>query len=868
MEQGLLWIKGKPGAGKSTLMAFIYNDFKTTLLRGRQVVLDFFFHGRGTTLQKTPIGMFRSLLHQLYIHTPVARERMQLAFRDKNCIGEAGKAWEWQLEELRNIFFNIAIDVAKSHKIYIFVDALDEAGAEVANDLADYFHRLNDFSSDAKGAMKVCISCRHFPIVGRTTSLEICVEENNLEDIITYVRSEISSKLQIEDASEADLWQDLEDDIVNKASGVFQWVRLVVPLIIKYNREGESLTYICQKIMKVPKGLGDVYEHILKNVIEGRQWARTLHLMQWVCLAKRPLSVTELRYALNSDTHSTQESNESTRESITNDTLMEKLIRTLSGGLAETNLQKKRVVVQFIHQSVNDFLLSGGLKFLLSASQDNRQRAALSIEDIVGQSHDRLSRSCVNYIALEDVQHTAHDEVLHKLNTTGHLLKDRILHDLPFIDYAAKSWFLHAEKAENLGILQQDLIRRFESSPQPAIETWVKMFRLIDHESENCPASGSTLLHVASKSNLRATVRLILDEGRQVDERDDAGNTALHHAARYGHMEMVNILIDRGADIKAKTKSQNTTLELAVVNEHEEVVKLLLSRSLNVNEMTGASGNALQGAAYKGSQKLVKVLIDNGAEVNAQGGKYGNALQAASRNGFEAVVRLLLEHNAEVNAQGGFYGNALQAASSMGFLAVVWLLLEQGAEVNAQGGYYGNALEAASGAGSEAVVRLLLERGARVNAVGGFLGTALQAAAAIGFEAVARLLVAQGADVNALGGKYSTALQAASKSGSEDIARLLLEHGAEINAQGGKFGNALQAAAAMGAEGVVRLLLDQGAEINAQDGAGTTALLAALWGAHFRVVRVLVEFGADVGMLNEHDAELLQKILAKSVPIR
>src|SRR4051812_12638145 len=72
-ERGLLWIKGKPGAGKSTLMAYIYRQPKNMPLEDRTLALDFFFHGRGTPLQKTQIGMFRSLLHQIFTLDPSVR---------------------------------------------------------------------------------------------------------------------------------------------------------------------------------------------------------------------------------------------------------------------------------------------------------------------------------------------------------------------------------------------------------------------------------------------------------------------------------------------------------------------------------------------------------------------------------------------------------------------------------------------------------------------------------------------------------------------------------------------------------------------------------------------------------------------------
>lgn len=278
MKRGVFWIKGKLGAGKSTLMTFIHNNLKAIPPHENHLSLDIFFHGRGTVLQKTPIGMFWSLLYQLYIQTPVARERTRTAFNEKSYIRE--NHCDWQFKKLQDLFFNTVVNASKSSRITIFVDALDEAGAEVANDLVNYFHLLNDSLIDAKCTARICISCRHFPIVANVCSLEILVEGNNQDDIRTYVQKEIQKKVQMETPEKANSWQALEDSVVTKSLGVFQWVCLVVPLVIHYHAEGESLAYICEMLEKVPKELGDVYEHILNNVIELQNRGRTLHLIQ------------------------------------------------------------------------------------------------------------------------------------------------------------------------------------------------------------------------------------------------------------------------------------------------------------------------------------------------------------------------------------------------------------------------------------------------------------------------------------------------------------------------------------------------------------------------------------------------------------
>ena len=710
-------MKGKPGTGKSTLMAFVYRKYQEIPTHKRHVNLDFFFHGRGTTLQKTPIGMFRSLLHQLYTRDRSVRGPIQKVFQEKKLFGEPGKGWEWQLKELQDLFFNGVTNVAKTRAITIFVDALDEAGVQAAEELVAYFHYLNDNLVASNTASRICISCRHYPVVALIPGLDICVEKENFKDISTFVQDQLHSKVRDwERSTSTSAYQALEDAIVEKALGVFQWARLVVPMVVRWLNDGEALEEIHQMLGRVPKELGDVYEHILKNVIEARHQARTLHLMQWICLAERPLSVTELRFAIASDDayiHPSRLCCKDGKDFVETDARMEKLITSSSGGLAEIKHQQDRSIVQFIHQSVNDFLLSNGLKFLFSAladtlSQGSRHLIGPSGDEIIGRSQDRLSRSCINYLKL--------GEVLQEDRNWDQTDKDSI--ELPFIDYATKSWFLHAERAESYGISQQELVQQFEY-PQRAFETWIKFYRMIGRYSDKCPEQGSTLLHIASSSNLQSTVQFLIGQGVSIDEEDSSGSRALHYAARWGHKELTGMLLDAHAAIGAKNETGNTPLERAAGNGHEEVVKLLLRKGANLNEDTGTSGNALQAAALNGSKTIVQILVGCGAKVNAQGGQYGNALQAAACNGNIAVVQLLLDNGAEVNAQGGEYGNALQAAACNGNIAVVQLLLDNGAEVNVQGGLFGNALQAAARNSNIAVVQLLLGNGAEVNAQGG-----------------------------------------------------------------------------------------------------------------------------------------------------
>ncbi|MCJ1240686.1 hypothetical protein MMC14_008690 [Varicellaria rhodocarpa] len=379
----------------------------------------------------------------------------------------------------------------------------------VQHNLVTFFHDLNNNVTRVDGTLKICISCRRYPIVGLTPSLEICVEKHNQDDILSYVNAKLQSIIESEPKSTESIGlHDLAKTIVNRASGVFQWVSLVTPMVIQYHSEGESLRIISERIKEVPD-LDDVYKHIFQNIIDVRNQPRSLHLLEWICLAERPLSVTELRYAIASDDMYIDPSRISCHDSkdfIECDSRMIKLITTLSGGLAEAKQHFCSNAVQFIHQSVGDFLLSSGLRYLFPPHRDESLNG-FSSGNILGNSQDRLSRSCINYLILSEVKLSAR-----------HRDDKRILFEdqFPLVHYATHSWFLYARKAESYGTLQTHLVETFRRTKEQAFENWIQISRLSDlrKDLDRWPESGSTLLHVASSLNLQSTVRSFLSAGK------------------------------------------------------------------------------------------------------------------------------------------------------------------------------------------------------------------------------------------------------------------------------------------------------------------------------------------------------------------
>ena len=293
----------------------------------------------------------------------------------------------------------------------------------------------------------------------------------------------------------------------------------------------------------------------------------------------------------------------------------------------------------------------------------------------------------------------------------------------------------------------------------------------------------SRLPELARKGDRATVLRLLQQEGVNVDAAQVDGTTALHWAAYGDDAELAELLLDAGADPDAVNRNGATALALACANASTAVVARLLD--------AGAD----------------PLLAPTGEP----------SILTCARTGRVASVRALLAHGADIHAVDAWRGQTpLMWAAAENHVPIMHLLLEAGAAVDASstGGF--TALMFAVRQDARDALRLLLEAGADMNvripdpaaqAAGRppATGSLLSMAVTIGHYTAAAMLLEAGADPNASDGRGNAILHdlvrarapqrrvanqfvdATGRDRSQldglELMRMLLERGADPNAR-------------------------------------------------------------------------------------
>ncbi|KAJ9648449.1 hypothetical protein H2199_001304 [Coniosporium tulheliwenetii] len=816
-HHGFLWIKGKPGTGKSTIMKFAYANAKKTMTD--TIIISFFFNARGEHLEKSVEGMYRSLLFQLLEKLP----DLQIVFDSlESMVPNRGDVYRWDIEQLKNLFGS-AIEKIGRRNLTCFIDALDECEEDQVREMVAFFEHLGQLAVSSQIRFSVCFSSRHYPHVSIEKSVELVLEgqEGHRQDMANYLHSELK-------AGRGKLIEEIKAEILKRASGIFLWVVLVVQMLNKEYDRGR-IHALRKRLDEIPSGLDELFKDILTR--DGENIAELILCLQWVLFAKRPLKREELYFAVLAGVESDPVVAWNPEE-ITNE-VMERFILSSSKGLAEVTKSKDQTV-QFIHESVRDFLLKGnGL---------NTLRSELS-SSFLGLGHERLKQCCEKYIRINLSEHVPLTEPLPTASSEEAAnLRRLVSGKFPFLNTQYGMCFI------------TPMLRFVEQFP---LGEWISLDNLFERYQIRRHTSNASLLYILAEENLPNLIQIEIKRVPHMDIKGERYGFPILAALANENKNAMEALLMPYDNAGPDNDMPHDQPSYSTARDREEAIEYLLGNGRNIcsqKELTKGHQTLLFWAAAEGAHVVVMVLFaTRKVDIDSKGRDGEMLLWIAAGRGYEAVVKLLLARaDVDVNSKNMDGRTLLWIAVEQGHEAVVKLLLARAdVDANIRGGYSEETpLWIAVERGHEAVVKLLLARAdVDVNSKSINRRTPLWIAAEQGHEAVVKLLLAH-ADVDAnIRGGYSeeTPLWIAVERGHKAVVKLLLARAdVDVNSKNMDGYTPLWIAVERGHEAVVKLLLARvDVNVNLIATYGRTPLWIAA-GRGYKVVVKLLLARADV----------------------
>jgi ankyrin repeat protein len=897
-HNGFFWIKSKPGAGKSTLMKFLVQSAAKRLPEDH--VISFFFNARGDSLEKSLEGLYRGLLHQFLTAVP----RLQDILQTQGTVSATDRAWP--LDSLKTLFSEAVTQLGQD-RVTCFVDALDECPEGEIRDMIEFFEELGESTAEEGIGLRVCFSSRHYPqvTIKKCQPMILDGQDGHEDDIARYVKS----KLKVRGKTA----EDVRVAVQAKAKGIFMWVVLVTRILNEESDRGSNNAKLRKCLDQIPAELHELFQDILQRGIQDNR--HLVPILQWISFAQTPLTREELYFAVHSgdpDFVASQpwDPDEDDAES------MDLFILETSKGLAEMTKGKKPTI-QFIHESVRDYLSETGFAALAPELSGN----------LLGLTHDYLKRCCLNFITepvLTSLSLPPTFDFPKAKSEEAKSLRKKASAMFPFLDYATDHIVSHAELACSNGVDQAEFIVAISGT------VWQRLASLFAiHDTRRYPPEVSiarkfayvgaanllssafletahvfgldelsTALEAAIKSKNVHLVKILLNimkKNTYARFAEKVERNLLVQAVRLGDTTIFTALLEGGIPIPADTDLfKDLLFEISKAGDVQAIL-YLSARGANI---PFCSGRALVIAITRGLDAVARVFIDLGVTL----GSYTvianqHPLVMASEYGHAEIVRMLIT-SGTYSITPELMRESLSTACDIGDLEIVKVLVETGAEPDpprllheptplSLAFYSFKASKARPivepNGIDEAFARLLLSKSANPNVRcreptrTALLGvddyeyahteqsrklisrTLIYAASFTDNAELLQLLFEKGADANIEGGEdYHAALMHSCRRGREEVVKVLLANSARVAFKDASYYHEMVSEATRYRQSrIVELLLTQGHGFAAQRRSiYGVSLQTALQNGYDEIAKFLMDIGVELPEMTEFGSDL------------
>jgi hypothetical protein len=331
----------------------------------------FFFHYRGSHVQKSFEGMLHSILFRILNREPRLVKVLLREFLKEGL--QQRERWLWTLPKLMMAYEAILTQNTSPVDLLFFIDALDEYDGP-PEAIVDFLRTSLQKSSQGATRLKLCVSSREWTAFEDSFAHEpgFKIHERTQDDIRRYILSRLPTGRTDEERSDI---REIEKTINHRANGVFIWVKAVIDEICRLFLKTTPTKELLRYLEGIPDDLDQFYTDAIKRI--PHEYRMEAYLMFEVILRARDRSLFTYELAEAVSCAGLDSLDDCLSAIVQNRTKPGEpdccgWVKDRGAGLLELGVivltsDGKRVThqVQFMHQTVLDFVSRPGFRSII-----------------------------------------------------------------------------------------------------------------------------------------------------------------------------------------------------------------------------------------------------------------------------------------------------------------------------------------------------------------------------------------------------------------------------------------------------------------------------------------------------------------------
>ncbi|KAF2878507.1 hypothetical protein BDV95DRAFT_24199 [Massariosphaeria phaeospora] len=260
---GLYWLYGKTGSGKTTLMRYLGNCSGTrSCLQSwaGQTKLSTASYYFGNTFPQLEAFLRHILFHLIREPPYLVPQLFPFGWTELINITQTS----WSIDELKKALARLGRCHVNAYFCF-FIDGLDRFDGKPI-ELLRIIRKLSNIPH-----IKICVSSRYsrpfIQFLGKIPHQQLCVQWNHREDIQQLAQDELERRLEIKQHADAlRMYSDLVEGIVRKSVGVFVWVSLAVHLLCDGLSNEDNADLLLQRLEDLPYDLHELFHQFSGSV--------------------------------------------------------------------------------------------------------------------------------------------------------------------------------------------------------------------------------------------------------------------------------------------------------------------------------------------------------------------------------------------------------------------------------------------------------------------------------------------------------------------------------------------------------------------------------------------------------------------------